>query len=46
MTETRPFKNPFNDPRRLFDLWKQLTGEDLSPDTQKESKVSKKEIKK
>lgn len=22
----------FNDPRRLFALWKELTGEDLSPE--------------
>jgi hypothetical protein len=27
MTETRSF----NDPRRLFKLWKELTGEDLGP---------------
>ena len=27
MTEVRPF----NDPRRLFELWKELTGEDLMP---------------
>lgn len=25
---------PFNDPRRLFDLWKELTGEDLMPTTE------------
>lgn len=27
MIETRPF----HDPRRLFELWKELTGEDLMP---------------
>ena len=28
MKDTRSF----NDPRRLFDLWKELTGEDLAPE--------------
>ena len=30
----------YNDPRRLFELWKKLTGEDLAP----HSKAVKKEV--
>ena len=31
----------FNDPRRLFELWKKLTGENLMEPTEKEAKGEK-----
>jgi hypothetical protein len=38
MTETRPF----HDPRRLFELWEELTGEDLFPSGSREASREKK----
>lgn len=36
----------FNDPRRLFELWKELTGEDLLPVQNGQEKTKEKEVKK
>ena len=36
----------FNDPRRLFRLWKELTGEDLLDDLKMEPRSTRNEIRK